>query len=81
MPAYAIRAREARGAFTAPPLRTDRDILARYVEDAAHFPGGRAQAVVSPVTECDVSRLVREASAILPVGAQSSLTGGATPMG
>jgi len=81
MPAHAIRARAPRGAFTAPALRTDRDILARYLEDAAHYPGGHALAVASPLTESDVSRLVRDASAILPVGAQSSLTGGATPMG
>jgi D-lactate dehydrogenase (cytochrome) len=34
-----------------------------------------------PRTADDVAAIVRSASAILPIGAQSSLTGGATPMG
>ena len=53
----------------------------RYLEDAAHFPGGHAAGVVFPRTEMDVADALRSAGAILPIGAQSSLTGGATPMG
>jgi D-lactate dehydrogenase (cytochrome) len=49
--------------------------------DAARFPGGRADAVAFPRNEAEVSRLVRDAAAVLPIGAQSSLTGGATPRG
>jgi D-lactate dehydrogenase (cytochrome) len=36
---------------------------------------------VAPCTEGEVAYVLREASAVLPVGAQSSLTGGATPFG
>ena len=56
-------------------------MLASVVEDAAHFPGGFASGVASPASEAEVAALVRDASAVLPIGAQSSLTGGATPRG
>ena len=60
---------------------TDPDIVAAYLEDAAHYPGGHAAALARPRSESDVAALVRSAGTLLPVGAQSSLTGGATPMG
>ncbi|MBZ5555969.1 MAG: FAD-binding oxidoreductase [Acidobacteriia bacterium] len=81
MPGYSIRARPARGAAASPPAGSDPDVLAAFLEDAAHFPGGHAAGVVFPTTEAGVARAVREASTVLPIGAQSSLTGGATPMG
>jgi D-lactate dehydrogenase (cytochrome) len=52
-----------------------------FLEDAAHFPGGHAAGVVFPRSAEDVADVLRGARAILPIGAQSSLTGGATPMG
>jgi D-lactate dehydrogenase (cytochrome) len=52
-----------------------------FLEDAAHFPGGHAAGIVFPRTVDDVVRAIEGAEAILPIGAQSSLTGGATPMG
>lgn len=52
-----------------------------FLEDAAHFPGGHARVVVFPRTTGDVADVVTSHSAVLPIGAQSSLTGGATPMG
>jgi D-lactate dehydrogenase (cytochrome) len=55
--------------------------LDRYLSDAAHFPGGHTAAVVVPRSVDEIPSLVRQASALLTVGAQSSLTGGATPMG
>ena len=57
------------------------DVLASFLEDAAHFPGGHAAGLATPATEADVVEIVRSATAVLPIGAQSSLTGGATPMG
>jgi D-lactate dehydrogenase (cytochrome) len=78
---HSIRARLPKGDATAPALRRDPDVLAAFSEDAAHFPGGHAQAVASPATEADLSHILRASSSVLPVGAQSSLTGGATPMG
>jgi D-lactate dehydrogenase (cytochrome) len=57
------------------------EIDPRYLSDAAHFPGGHAAGIEIPRHAVDVSTVVRNASTILPIGAQSSLTGGATPMG
>jgi D-lactate dehydrogenase (cytochrome) len=62
------------------PLR-DPDLIAGFLEDAAHFPGGHADGVIVAASEADVAAALRSARAILPIGAQSSLTGGATPMG
>jgi D-lactate dehydrogenase (cytochrome) len=64
-----------------PPFETAPDVIARYLEDAAHYPGGHATAVVRPSSVDEVSAIVRAASRALVVGAQSSLTGGATPAG
>ena len=52
-----------------------------FLEDAAHYPGGHAQGVVFPRTAGDIADILARAPAVLPVGVQSSLTGGATPMG
>ena len=52
-----------------------------FLEDAAHFPGGHAREVLFPRTVDEVAEAVAASSALLPIGAQSSLTGGATPMG
>ncbi|HJR59746.1 MAG TPA: FAD-binding oxidoreductase [Vicinamibacterales bacterium] len=52
-----------------------------YLADAAHFPGGHAAGVVLPRSLDEVVEAVLAADTVLPIGAQSSLTGGATPMG
>lgn len=65
----------------APELVTDPETLRSFLEDAAHFPGGRAPAVAFPRTEGEVAALIRQHPRILPIGAQSSVTGGATPRG
>ena len=65
----------------APHIDRDPSIVASFLSDAAHVPGGFASGVAFPRTEADVAALVREAERVLPVGAQSSLTGGATPRG
>ena len=69
--------------------RTDPDFVARFLRDAAHYPGGHSAGVVRPQTVHEVSEFLRSLSApnighlykVLTVGAQSSLTGGATPFG
>jgi D-lactate dehydrogenase (cytochrome) len=63
------------------PLETDPDVLAGYLEDAAHYPGGTAVALARPAIVEEVAWVVQHAARVLPVGAQSSLTGGATPNG
>src|SRR5206468_5245382 len=82
MPGHAIRARPPSGAADVPPrIGRDPDVLASFLEDAAHFPGGFAAGIATPASEADVAALVRASSSVLAIGAQSSLTGGATPRG
>src|SRR5262249_1128547 len=81
MPAWRLHGRPPRGAGGDVATTTDPDVLAGFLQDAAHFPGGHASGVVHPRSEADVARAVRELSRVLPIGAQSSLTGGATPFG
>ncbi|MBI3050188.1 MAG: FAD-binding oxidoreductase [Acidobacteria bacterium] len=45
------------------------------------MPGGFAAGVAFPHSAADVAALVAAAGRVLPIGAQSSLTGGATPRG
>ena len=52
-----------------------------FLEDAAHYPGGHAPGVVFPRTAQEIAGLLPRIASALPIGAQSSLTGGATPMG
>jgi D-lactate dehydrogenase (cytochrome) len=58
-----------------------RGAVAAFLEDAAHYPGGHAAGVLFPRTTGEVAAAVASAPAVLAIGAQSSLTGGATPMG
>src|SRR5204863_6384842 len=78
---WSIRARPPAGGATVPAIGRDSDVLAAHLEDAAHFPDGFASGLASPSTEGEVAGLVRAAATVLPIGAQSSLTGGATPRG
>ncbi|HKC57225.1 MAG TPA: FAD-binding oxidoreductase [Vicinamibacterales bacterium] len=64
-----------------PPIERDPDVVRSFLSDAAHVPGGSAEGVVFPATVDEVAAVVASASRVLPVGAQSSLTGGATPRG
>jgi len=81
MPSHSITSRAPRGPARELVYVRDPDVLASHLEDAAHFPGGTASRLASPGSEAEVATVLREATAVLPIGAQSSLTGGATPMG
>ena len=81
MAAHRIRARAPRGGIVDTEVRRDAETVSAVLEDAAHHPGGRAAGVARPATEADVAALVAGAPHVLPIGAQSSLTGGATPTG
>jgi D-lactate dehydrogenase (cytochrome) len=78
---HRISARPPRGAAASAAPATDPATLQSFLEDAAHFPGGRAAGVVFPRTEADVAAVVRSHPRVLAIGAQSSVTGGATPRG
>ncbi|MBI4868078.1 MAG: FAD-binding oxidoreductase [Candidatus Wallbacteria bacterium] len=80
-PVCRARVRPPRGATTAPRRLTDAADLEPYLHDEAHFPGGHTPGVFLPADEGQVARALSEATAVLPVGARSSLTGGATPFG
>jgi D-lactate dehydrogenase (cytochrome) len=76
-----VRSRPPRGPLRSLRVERDPDILASHLQDAAHFPGGHSRALVTPESEADVAAALALGSSVLPIGAQSSLTGGATPMG
>jgi D-lactate dehydrogenase (cytochrome) len=77
---HRIIARRARDA-SEPCVDRDPAIVASFLSDAAHVAGGFAAGVAFPRSEAEVASLVTNADRVLPVGAQSSLTGGATPRG
>jgi D-lactate dehydrogenase (cytochrome) len=77
---HRIKARAPRDAG-APRILDDPGIVSSFLSDAAHVPGGFAAGVAFPTNEAEVAALVSRATRILPIGAQSSLTGGATPRG
>ena len=80
MTSHRITARRARDE-PAPHVERDPAIVTSFLSDAAHVPGGFAAGVAFPRSETEVAALVTSAERVLPVGAQSSLTGGATPRG
>jgi D-lactate dehydrogenase (cytochrome) len=71
----------APSAAEAPPIERRSDLLQSFLSDAAHVPDGVATGVAFPKSHDEVSALVQSAVRVLPIGAQSSLTGGATPRG
>jgi D-lactate dehydrogenase (cytochrome) len=78
---HRIVARSPLREVAAPPIERQPAVVSSFLSDAAHVPGGHAPGVVFPRDESEIAALVRDAERILPVGAQSSLTGGATPRG
>src|SRR5206468_7651191 len=76
-----IRTRLPRGGPPSARVSRDAELMAPHLEDASHFPGGHLDGLILAATEADVAEALRCARTILPIGAQSSLTGGATPMG
>jgi D-lactate dehydrogenase (cytochrome) len=78
---HRIAARPPKGPVELPAIARDADSIASFLEDAAHYHGGHAAGVAFPRTEGEVSALVQSCDRLVPIGAQSSLTGGATPMG
>lgn len=75
-----IRARRAKDG-DAVRIETDPGIIGAYLDDAAHFPGGHADGVARPASEGAIAGVLMAHSPVLIAGAQSSLTGGATPHG
>jgi len=78
--AHRIRARKP-ATEPAPRIEHDEAVVSSFLSDAAHVPGGFAAGVAFPRSEAEVASLIVGATTVLAVGAQSSLTGGATPRG
>jgi D-lactate dehydrogenase (cytochrome) len=81
MPGFCLQARPPEGDPGPAAVVRDADVVGAHLEDAAHFPGGHATELVRPSSESQIAQILRRSASILPIGAQSSLTGGATPMG
>ena len=81
MTTHRIRTRLLRGTPSPAPLSTETTTVGSVLEDAAHYPGGHAAGLVIPRSEADVADWLARGVPVLAVGAQSSLTGGATPFG
>ena len=81
MSSWSIRARNPAGDRKSLSITRDPDLLRSHLEDAAHFPGGHAAGFVAATSEAQVAEVLRTSPAVLAIGAQSSLTGGATPGG
>lgn len=82
MSRHRVRARPPRATSREPAVRlVPGPDASAYLEDAAHYPGGHTSLVVCPRDEAQLAATLKDAEAVLVVGAQSSLTGGATPMG
>jgi D-lactate dehydrogenase (cytochrome) len=62
-------------------VERDPDLVQSFLTDAAHVPGGTAEGVIFPTNADETAAAVAMAERVLAVGAQSSLTGGATPRG
>jgi len=81
-PTHRINVRSPRGARTEGAIATSDPVhLQPRVRDASGYPHGWTVGVAYPQTEADVAALVQQHRTILPIGAQSSVTGGATPFG
>jgi D-lactate dehydrogenase (cytochrome) len=78
---HRIATRPPRGKPGPLTVATDPETVRSFLEDAAHYPGGHAAGVVHPRSEADVAAVLRAHDRVLPIGAQSSVTGGATPRG
>lgn len=77
----ACSTRPPRGDVRSINVVEDPDVIGGHLEDAAHYPGGHAAGIAYPQTEAEIAELLRTRYPVLPIGAQSSLTGGATPFG
>lgn len=76
---HRVRARPARE-VRQPALLTG-DETQTYGTDASRYPGQIPTKVYLPTSEGEVAWVLQHEARVLPVGAQSSLTGGAAPQG
>lgn len=75
---HRVALRTPRGEPISPDVDAD---ASSFLSDASFLPGGHAVGVFRPRSERGVVEVLLKATAVLPIGAQSSVTGGATPFG
>lgn len=80
-PPWVAHCRPARGTPGPVERIRDPDVVAAHLTDAARVPGGHSPAVCFPESEAALASILRSDTPVLAIGAQSSLTGGATPRG
>lgn len=73
--------REPQGERRRPTGSSEPERVEPFLSDAASYPGGHSQRVCFPRTEAEVAAELQASPSVLCIGAQSSLTGGATPRG
>ena len=79
---HRIKTRAPRGKVSGTlEIITGRDQLEAVEHDAANYPGGAAFALTRPGNEAEIAAILQRYARVLPIGAQSSVTGGATPNG
>ncbi len=80
-PVSVARLRQPRGEIVRPAGSDEPEGIEPFLTDAASYPGGHAPRVCFPRTEGEIAGELRASPSVLCIGAQSSLTGGATPRG
>ena len=63
MPEWSIRARPPQGGQADITIVRDPDVLASFLEDAAHFPGGHASGLIVAASEAGVAQALRTSPA------------------
>ncbi len=72
--------RPPHGTLRQPEISVEGDVLASYASDASHR-WGHLLGVAAPASEAEIAALLGSGARLLPVGARSSLTGGAAAAG
>ena len=81
MSSHRVHSRPARGVCAQVKIDQSPETISGFLEDAAHYPGGHTHGLTRPRSEAEIATIIKSTQRLLPIGAQSSLTGGATPMG
>ena len=76
-----IHSRPAQDYSRACAHSTDPEVIEVYLRDASQRTDGISPEIYFPRSESEVVDALKRASTLLPIGAQSSLTGGAQPFG
>ncbi len=80
-PNHRVTTRPPHGSLSSSSAAITDEQIQAVLHDSAQYPGGYASLLIQPQSEAELASILRQYACVLPIGAQSSLTGGATPMG